>query len=142
MRTPYRIALIGLALLTGTPFCSAASNEQVLTVAQKLPATIDWLSPAPGALLDVGTRYVLRVQTGSEEGPVTYSLMSGAATLEGDELLPSAAGVIQLRVRQAENDKYLPLDATAQFNVVQRKQSTVKWLNPLPGTVLKVGDGA
>ena len=81
--------------------------------------------------------------------PVTYTLVSGPATVSGNTVMPTgAAGTVVIRVSQAGNYAYLPVESTLTFTLLTRtkvyvglfyaRAATDVIVDPLPPPVYSI----
>lgn len=73
-----------------------------------VPQTIAWTTPTNNAVLQLNQSYPLTAAASSGL-PVTFSVVSGPAVIEGNLLRPSGRGSVVIRAEQAGNDQFLPL---------------------------------
>ncbi|MCC6235320.1 MAG: immunoglobulin domain-containing protein, partial [Verrucomicrobiales bacterium] len=84
---------------------STASSPAVTVTVLRKPQTLAFVPLPPTSL---GGSPVTLTAHASSGLPVTYALVSGPATLDGNVLTPSAAGTARVRASQPGNTTYLP----------------------------------
>ncbi|HKW29171.1 MAG TPA: MBG domain-containing protein [Verrucomicrobiae bacterium] len=102
---------LGISIVNG---CFSASGAAVVTLNAKTNQTITF-NPIPTQMY--GNPPVTLVATGSSGLPVTFSLVSGPATVSGSTLTIIAAGTVVVDANQAGNSNYNPAVAQQSFTV-------------------------
>lgn len=96
----------------------AGSATGTLVIA-RVPQIVTF-APLP-AVLRVGTAFTLAASA-SSGGPVTFSLITGAATLDGASLTPNSAVPITVRATQAGTTNELPAATDLVFTTAKQSQ--------------------
>lgn len=79
------------------------------------PQTISWAAPAEGTALRLNEPFTL-VANASSGLPVSFRVVTGPATLEGNSVKAVALGPIQIIAEQPGNADHLPVSLTRIFN--------------------------
>lgn len=113
-----------------------ASTEARANVLRAQPK-VDWISPVEDQLKN-GETYLLQLSTGNTETPFQFSILRGAASLQGSQLTPTGVGEITIRAEQPVSERYLPIQTERTFSVIPNQ--VIKWLSPtnqalMPGVV-------
>ena len=114
--------------VNGVQYGTAASVAQSFNVT-KLPQVITF--PPIGAQAVGGTPVALNA-TASSGLPVSYTLVSGPATLSGNSLSFTATGNVVVTASQAGNATYMPATDVTQTITVNLTNPTLTWSNPSP----------
>ena len=118
-------ALSGTGTVTDNSSNTASQQTVALSGTGAVAQTITFTQPASPAL--VGATATLSA-TASSGLAVTFSITSGSATLNGNQITYNGAGPVVIAANQAGNATYAP--ASTVSNTVQvQKQSTITW-NP------------
>jgi hypothetical protein len=88
--------------------------------------------------LPVNSSPVELTATASSGLPVTLSIVSGPATLTGNQLTVTAAGTVVVRATQAGDVQFVPVAVDRTLTVLKLSQK-VDWSYPAQGAVLSVG---
>jgi hypothetical protein len=83
----------------------------------RYPQTMTWLTPATNAVVLIGQSVPLEASASSGL-PVTYSVVSGPATLDQGSVVVDGAGTIVLQADQAGSDRYEPASARLVLNPI------------------------
>jgi len=83
--------------------------------------------PATQTLSETQSPYTLPTAT-SASLPVTYTVISGPATLSGDTLTFTGTGTVVLQATQAGNSTYAPYTATETITVTTSVPATPRWM--------------
>lgn len=95
--------------------CAHVDAAQSQTIEFTPPSVVTW-SSAP----------LLLTARASSGLPVTFSVVSGPASVDGNQLFLTASGNVRVRAEQAGNDQYL--SAAVERNiVVQRSMQLLQW---------------
>ncbi|MCX6953369.1 MAG: YDG domain-containing protein, partial [Verrucomicrobia bacterium] len=113
-----------------------ASSTATLVIA-KAPQTVAF--SLTGSDFSVGSTLGL-VATASSGLPVTFSVVSGTASLSGSSVSITTGGAVSVRASQAGNDNYLPASADQGFTGVAAKAAQTIAFAALSNR--KVNDGA
>jgi hypothetical protein len=92
------------------------SLDRTVTVT-RYPQTMTWLTPATNAVVLIGQSVPLEASASSGL-PVTYSVVSGPATLDQGSVVVDGAGTIVLQADQAGSDRYEPASARLVLNPI------------------------
>lgn len=106
-----------VALITDSVYGGSANGTLVIS-----PTTQTVAFGTLPSTITVGTPVSLSA-TASSGLPVTYSIVSGAATLSGSSLTATAAGSITVRATQAGNGNYAAASADAVLTVGKQSQT-------------------
>ena len=129
------------ATQVGSSNVQAASAEQTVTASGPLAQTINFAAPG-GKFTDAGS-FTLAA-TASSGLPVTFTVVSGPASLSGSTLTVSGTpGVVEVRATQAGNAAYLPAPAVVRSFAISIAPPRIFIGNIFtPGGATSVGDVA
>ncbi len=113
-----------------------AAGLQVLQVTTKLGQTLDFTLPESVHR----TNLVLTLGAAASSGlPVSYTVVSGPATVSGDQLRFAGTGPVQVRAEQAGNDQFLAATTQERTLTVFADPQSFAWTSPVAGVPLVWG---
>ncbi len=136
---PQANSIVGGYTVTASARGAAPSAAFALTNSDKIVQSITFSHLSD---LTYGVLPITLAATATSGLPVTFTVISGPATLSGDSLSVTGAGAVVVEADQAGNQTHLSATPVQQkFNVAQATQ-TIQWSNPADivyGTALGAG---
>ena len=68
--------------------------------------------------------------------PVTYTVVSGAARVEGESLVPLGSGTVRVRCTAPENQQFSPATLTRAIRFIGGTTQSLSWVSPNPNSCL------
>lgn len=121
----------------GTSNASAQFTKVQVSFSTPTPGSPQTLAFDPIADRTYATTPIPLAATSTSGLPVTYSVVSGPATLDGDSLLLTGVGEVVVRASQGGNIDFLPATAVEQSFTVSKAPATVTL-----GTLSHIYDGS
>lgn len=116
-------------------YAAGANGIDVLQPEARIRQTIRFETPSP--IIHTNSPQVLTA-TALSELPVAFSLVSGPATVSGNQLRLTGAGTVMVRAAQAGNEQFYPVAVTNRIEALRAPQVIV-WNSPASNTVLRAG---
>ncbi len=110
-----------------------ATRTHWITITERKEQAITWTTPKRREIVPIGEPYQLSA-TATSGLPVSFSVESGPATIQGNILTVTDVGEITLRARQVGDETYSPVDSQRLINV--RRDQTINWLTPTNGEII------
>lgn len=130
------------ATQSGNEVISPLSITNTITIT-KASQTLTWVSPSTGVALQVHHPYLLDA-TANSGLTVMYSIVSGSALIDGNQLTPMETGLLVVRAIQSGNHEFLPISVDEKYEVESASEApTLTGFNILGTDHLRISvDGA
>jgi hypothetical protein len=107
-------------------FLDGEWGMRVLELKLGLPQTLEW--SFPNEIIITNSPVRLEVLASSKL-PVSFSVITGPATVSGNELTLNATGDATIRAEQAGNERFLPVTIDRSFKIIPASQEII-WMGP------------